>query len=364
MTGRETPGDHGTAGRSAWPSERVRWLIEKCALPVTILLVPIVFQWMANQQAGRDNEAAAQRAKLERQAADDRARQEQRIQLYTSLLNKREETDTAVRRDIFQNLMGTYLKGGERNPQEKLVQLELLALNFHDTLNLSPLFWELQRQFETAQPEANRRELLDQLDRVAREVKDREAAVLELDGIRRTWTVPLTCVEEFDAEASGWRVPPDCKTDGAAEAQPQPQYKLFHLPRVGETPGQVAPGFRDFNLMVQQRDTENRRLLVTLSWPDQEMREQRSIRFWVDIFDFPLVNFSRVSANERIAVVLNSFDQDTNGAYLVLLYFPSNRSAAKDKPYIEDLTRRLLTQPPEPSAPADPGPAAIASPQG
>ena len=54
--------------------------------------------------------------------------------------------------------------------------------------------------------------------------------------------------------------------------------------------------------------------------------------------------------------MLSRYDAAEEFATLVFLYFPSNRSAAKDKPYIEDLTRRLLADPrtpepvPEPSA--------------
>jgi hypothetical protein len=352
-----TPGGAGgVARRPTWPPDNVRWLVEKCALPVTLLLVPIVFQWMGNHQAKLDNKAAAEvaelerkaadeRARLERRNADERARQEQRVQLYTSLLNKREETDTAVRRDIFQSLIGTYLQARTANPREKLVQLELLALNFHDTLNLSPLFWELQRQLEQAGSLADHKDLLDQLDRVAKEVKNREAGVLELDGVRRASDVSLSCIEEFDAVRVGWRIPPECRTANAETAQARTEQRSFHLDRVGDSLAPGASPHRDFKLSIVQKDTKNRRLLAVLSWPDEDTRQHRTIQFWVDIFDFPLVNFSRISPNERVALVLNSFDVEEQVAELVLLYFPSNRSAAKDKPYIEDLTRRLLTDP-------------------
>jgi hypothetical protein len=355
--------------RKQWPSDRTRWLIEKCALPVTILLVPILFQYMANRQAQKEKTWAAERvaveeaaadlrAQKERHAADERARQEQRVQLYTSLLNKREETDTAVRRDIFQSLMGSYLEGKTHDRYEKLVQLELLALNFHDILNLSPLFWDLQRQFENASPLATRGDLLDQLDRIAREVKEREADVLALDGFRRAWDVPLTCVEEYDLEKSHWRVPSECRVEGSDLPQARPEQKMFHVERVGGSPANGAPAFRDFALGVNTKDTSSRRLQVTLSWPDPEMEEQRTLRFWVDIFDFPLVNFSRISATERVAVVLSRYDKANEFATVVFLYFPSNRSAAKDKPYIEDLTRQLLAPPASGEPVAQPAPGA------
>jgi hypothetical protein len=84
--------------------------------------------------------------------------------------------------------------------------------------------------------------------------------------------------------------------------------------------------------------------------------------FWVDPFDFPLVNFSRVSPSERVAVMLDSYDDPKGTARLVLLYFPSSRSAAKDKPYIDDLVNTLLRPRGNPVAPVAPGAGGTAHP--
>ena len=85
----------------------------------------------------------------------------------------------------------------------------------------------------------------------------------------------------------------------------------------------------------------NRRLFVKLDSPG--MKEP--ISFWVDPFDFPLINFSRISRTERVAVMLDAYDDPKGIARLALLYFPSSRSAALDKPYIDDLMSTLLPPP-------------------
>src|SRR5262249_30620064 len=95
------------------------------------------------------------------------------------LLSKREEADTAVRRGIFDKVLERYLAPGDQGLEAKLVALELLATNFHDSLDLSPLFWQIGREVERA-PKNERARLSHELARIANRVKDRKIRVLDL----------------------------------------------------------------------------------------------------------------------------------------------------------------------------------------
>src|SRR5207253_9753230 len=97
----------------------------------------------------------------------------------TELLSKREEADTAVRRGIFDKVLERFLAPGDQGLQAKLVALELLATNFHDSLDLSPLFWQIGREVERA-PKNERTGLSHELTRIADGVKDRQISGLEL----------------------------------------------------------------------------------------------------------------------------------------------------------------------------------------
>jgi hypothetical protein len=46
-----------------------------------------------------------------------------------------------------------------------------------------------------------------------------------------------------------------------------------------------------------------------------------------------------------MAVMLDAYDDPKGTARLVLLYFPSWRSAAKDKPYLDDVMNKLQHEP-------------------
>ena len=131
---------------SVFNLENAKWLIATLALPA-------VLAFAANQY---------QQSQAERQI------NEARLRLYTELLSKREEADTGVRRGIFDKVLERYLTPGDQGLQAKLVALELLATNFHDSLDLSPLFWQIGRQVERA-PEKKRTELTQQLTRIADE---------------------------------------------------------------------------------------------------------------------------------------------------------------------------------------------------
>ena len=137
--------------------ENAKWLIATLAIPAALGLVAHEYQ----------------QSQAERQINDARLR------LYTELLSKREEADTAVRRGIFDKVLERYLAPGDQGLQAKLVALELLATNFHDSLDLSPLFWQIGRELERA-PKNERTRLSHELARIADGVKDRQISGLEL----------------------------------------------------------------------------------------------------------------------------------------------------------------------------------------
>jgi hypothetical protein len=318
-------------------SDGMRWVIEKCALPFALMAGPFIFQSMAASEAEAKRKADQQRASADLAVAQDRERAEQKFQLYINLLSKREEADTAMRLGLFNSLIGNYMERDARELGKKLTQLELLSLNFHDSLNLNPLFWELQRRVDQSSKGNSRDALQEQLDRVAKGVKERQVAQLEVGAVR-------------------WNVDPDLRLvidDSKPQSDTRPWRAVFEVPRFNEA-GRAMQQSCEFTLEVTKKDPTRRRI-----WVDLVSRgcEHKRVGFWVDLFDFPLTTFARISPFERIAVVLDAYDENFQLAKLTVLYFPSSRSAAKDKPYIEDLVTRLRT-------PDDPRPVAASAPAG
>ena len=63
-----------------------------------------------------------------------------KISLYTQLMSQRETSDTALRQEMFKSIVGTFLTKGTAQVEQKLLSLELLSYNFHESLELAPLF--------------------------------------------------------------------------------------------------------------------------------------------------------------------------------------------------------------------------------
>jgi len=286
--------------------ENAKWLIATLAIPLSLGLIAQQYQ----------------RTEAERQIADARLR------LYTELLSKREESDTQVRRGIFDRVLETYLTPSDKKLQPKLVALDLLAANFHDSLDLSPLFWQLYREIEGV-PEGERTKLTRQLIRIADGVKDRQVAELDLGA-----------------------------TDGST-ASNQARVQLDYLTtRDGAPDIDAELSFRDPDPLVPRGHTLTRRLRLWIVAHDASRRRVYAIvhadahpgdrdqqwGFWIDTFDFPMATFTRLSRNERFAVVIREYDRLRGDptAKVTLIYFPSARIGAKDKPFIDDVMSDLL----------------------
>jgi hypothetical protein len=318
--------DQPAAPSGFFSLDNLKWLIEKLTLPLVLAAITIVFQWNANQ-----------RSRAEIAAADQRAQAESRSRLYTELLHKREDADTAVRRAVFDKLMDRYLSPDPKDLDDKLVALELLAVNFHDSLNLSPLFWQIDRQITTLGSRANP-QLREHLTRVSQGVKDRQMAFLAPEDFAKPLPVELAAVPSIALPTEG------CV---AVEALAQSGQ--------GSSMLEVNAGFADndakglsmlhqrrFSIAVDCKDPLQQRLRLIVS----DVATSRRWIFWVDLYDFPLVTFTPLLRDERFALVLDRYDDGFGLAWLRLAYFPASRSGAKDKPHVADVMARLSIAPP------------------
>lgn len=266
--------------------DNLKWLFQTAAIPVTLAILSQQYQC----------------AQTERQA------NEARLRLYTELLSKREEADTGVRRGIFDRVFEKYLVPQERNLDEKLVALDLLALNFNDSLDLSPLFWQLDRQIQQAQLRSG---LRVQLERIANSVKDHQIVTLEAVGAVANETVSFA-----ELDKSGLLIDREL-----SYADPDP------LAAKGQRVKQ------HFRVEILDHQPASRRILVRVD------RDGGKSVFWVDMFDFPMANFVRISKSERLSVVLKRYTPDD--AQLTLIYFPGSRSGVKDKPFLDEVISDL-----------------------
>src|SRR5260370_37854909 len=57
--------------------------------------------------------------------------------------------------------------------------------------------------------------------------------------------------------------------------------------------------------------------------------------FWLDFYDLPMVDNTRLSHDQRFAVVLTRFSE--TGATLAFVYFPGSQAWLKDKPFYYEM---------------------------
>jgi len=278
---------------------RLTWLTSETSKWVlTVLGIPLALAYMSHRY---------EVTTAKNQAADARLR------LYTELLTSREQADSGLRKDMFGKVLDTFMTKRDGDIDQQLVELELLAANFQDSLNLSPLFRQIRRKIDT-QPLKDQGPLTERLESVANDVKDRQIEALELVGAKMDGTVNFAQLE-------------------AGTSAPVVDKELSF-----SDPGSVdsgSPGIhkRHFQVEVLEWDKMQHRLLVQV----HDGAKQWVIS--VDPFDFPLVDYTRISNTERFTVAMTSYSNDY--AQLKFLYFPSSRSGVSDKPYIDQVLSSL-----------------------
>jgi hypothetical protein len=111
--------------------------------------------------------------------------------------------------------------------------------------------------------------------------------------------------------------------------------------------------YRQFRLEIIDYDPDAREVLVRLYVSqilneaecrqptlDLEGRREIDTNFWVGLFDFPMIDNTRLSNGERCAVSLTALNPSVLS--VAVAYFPGSRASLKDKPYYDEVIDYLV----------------------
>jgi hypothetical protein len=248
----------------------------------------------------------------QRQAVDTNTR------LYTELMSRREESESALRKDMCVSIINSFVNPRDTALSASVLNLEMLAYNFHETLNLKPLFTEMRRRVMRAQEEAKTpaaqaesAAYLSRLETMAREIVRRQMIVLEGVGKKFDRTIDLT------GDPGGTSLEPATLT-------------LDDVPTT-------------FAIDVLGVDRTNREIRIGLNieTPDPEQGRQTKVAtFSVSYFDFPMIDNTRLVGGQRCSVVLNSISDQS--ADITLVLFPGTYASLKEKPYYNEVIESVL----------------------
>ena len=230
--------------------------------------------------------------------------------VYTELMSSREQAESGLRKDMFLSVIQSFMKSETAGLEPKMLNLEMLAYNFHESLNLKPLFDHMDRQIAATQgPE--KKTYTDRLDRVAREVSSRQLLLLQQVGSKVDRTIDY---DKFKASPGGLELEPA-------------KLKLDNIER-------------EFMISVLGYNTERRELTLEMGirTPQESASVQRRT-FHVGYYDFPMIDNTRLSLDQRAAVVLNQMNEGS--ADLTLVYFPGSYASLREKVSYDEVVEKL-----------------------
>jgi hypothetical protein len=232
--------------------------------------------------------------------------------VYTELTAGREQAESSLRKDMSLSIMQTFLRPESAGLEDKMLNLEMLAYNFHESLNLKPLFAHMDRQL-AASTAADKATFVARLDQTAREITTRQMVLLEQVGAKFSRTVDF---EKFH---------PD--TEGPLELEPE---KVMFRGIERELSLSV--------LAINQQRKELTMELRVRSTGDSSSGQK--VHFHVGYYDFPMIDNTRLSRDQRAAVVLNEFLPGA-AADLTVVLFPGSYSSLKEHVSIDELVENL-----------------------
>lgn len=253
-------------------------------------------------------------------ALESRQNVETNIRLYAQLMGAREQADSDLRQQMFITILSTFLSLDDNMTltanDETLLALELLAYNFHDALDLAPLFKQVNSIIDVEA--ARGAEYRERLQSVAQEVIDKQVAALGDVGEK----VESNFISLSETDQLKY-------TQGVISTHLGSDSEGSQLPR------------RAFQVDVVGRDDAEMELILRLMVWSGEDELELDVTFSVGFFDFPMIDNTRLAGGLRCAIVLSQYSAEAGSAQVTLVYFPGSRASLKQKPYYDEVIEQL-----------------------
>jgi len=307
-------------------------LVKVLALPLVTLVLGYWFNSSLNERQQIDNN----------------------VRLYAEMMGRREEADSNLRKDMFNSILNTFMAkdpnlkvSPEEQIRQQILSLELLAYNFHESLDIAPLFKDVERRIPTDAKGPNT-ELQGRLESVALQVIEHQLTALSDVGMVERGDALPEKIKDFQAHIMfGAHTVPDpmvkpgegtsrvCLSMEATDRSRH--YRQFRLELIAYT---AETREVQVHLYVSQPLTEAECLRADL---DLQSKREVDTNFYVGRFDFPMIDNTRLTGGERCAISLTALNPGV--VSLTLAYFPASRASLKDKPYYDEVIRDLVREP-------------------
>lgn len=317
-------GDAGAAkSTSTWLG-----LLKVMALPLVTLVLGFMFNTSLNKRQANESN----------------------MRLYTEMMGRREEADSNLRKDMFNSILKTFTSDDPKSKpdqrlREQVLNLELLAYNFHESLDIGPLFKDVRSRIPD-QKEGPNAELRRRLEKVAQEVIERQLTVVSDSGmVERGDTVPgkIANLQAYLFFGSHTVPDPDLKPgeEGVSRlclsmdsTDKKRHYRQFKLEIIKYDPLTREVQVRLYASQVLSQEECQRADI------DLEGKREIDTNFWVGLFDFPMIDNTRLTHGERCSVSLTVLTPSVLN--VALAYFPGSRASLKDKPYYDEVMHDLV----------------------
>jgi hypothetical protein len=311
--------------------------------------------------------------------------------LVTDLQIQREQAESDLRKDIFSKAVEALI--GDTDQQNKIadhskriLKLELLALNFGDSIFLSPLFNELEkdlRQHMKAEPidSLAALELIGRLRSLAKRVSREQLSFLSQRGTSVQIRVPLSadgkrlCDNKIEFkwpidmypgiqlclsnEDETWindngESAPFCKDTKEGQYVTSDEFKGWLMKDASVSLNNLDAEKRHIIAVFSEPEPEQASISVNLSIcndfkdisgcdPDDANTVQRT--FTLDYFNFPTIDNTRLPNNDRFAVVLADYPEkhsgNCNSLEIYVALFPYEYASLRDRPTMRESLEML-----------------------
>lgn len=248
----------------------------------------------------------------------NRALQEdQRRRAYVELLSRREEAESNLRKDMFGKVIEQFIGPGRGDLDTRILNLELLAYNFHESIDLEPLLRQVYMEAWS-----DRKSTIAQrkrLQKLAQDIASRELDALRESGCTKEGYVDFDTLER---ENIALKV-----IQGHCSASTGLHDRWFRV-----------------DVMTNPEVTDLRRqtevdVVLSVRPNEKALDGEKRLSFTVSPFDFPMIDNVRLEDRSRVSLVMSRVDD--GGVMLTLVYFPGSRTSLKDRPFHDEVLRTL-----------------------